>query len=707
MAGWGKLCRPPNAARPPVRTLPSSTAASGPRQPRHPGCRPPARPTARSLHRVLIGLAVFALMTAGVVPARAATAITTLHVFLAVGQSNMSGRGLPIDGAADVEDPRIFQFGAKTRTLRAASVPLDMHDTPSGLSPATTMAREYLKTQPADVGVLIIPAAHGDTGFTGAPGTLTWSVGAASAPDYDLPTLAVKQTLSGLAAAKTAGYAVELKGILWHQGESNSSTSTSAYSAKLDQLIAFFRDRLSAPKLPFVLGRMSPEGIAATPGRANVDASHYQTPGRVAYTGFAPSLACALNSGDTTHFSRVGIEYLGRAYLAAYRQAAANTQASAVATPALTVPNCAGRAIAMDPTRFLDTRIWPGRVAAGGSVSFRVAGVRGVPTSVSAVVVNLTATSPTSHGVITAYASGTAKPGTSNLNYVAGQTVSNLATVPVGTDGRLTLTNSSSGSVHLIVSVSAYFHAGTPSSPGTFSAVAPARLLDTRKSSGAVSGGSSVSFMAGGKSGIPTNASAVVLNLTATETKSYGFLTAYAAGSSKPSPSTLNYSAGQTVSNLVVVPLGTDGKVTVSNTSSGSAQVIADVEGYYLSGKPVQAGAFAALAPTRFLDTRLSSGAVPAGGSVTFHVRGVKGIPTTVAAVVVNVTATAGKSYGLLTAFASGSSTPKVSSLFYLPGQIVADLAVVPVGPDGNIKITNTSSASVQIIADVAGYFRG
>ena len=40
-------------------------------------------------------------------------------------------------------------------------------------------------------------------------------------------------------------------------------------------------------------------------------------------------------------------------------------------------------------------------------------------------------------------------------------------------------------------------------------------------------------------------------------------------------------------------------------------------------------------------------------------------------------------------------------------GQTVANLAVVPVGPDGNVEITNTSSGSVQIIADVAGYFRG
>jgi hypothetical protein len=661
----------------------------------------------RRFHRFLIGLTACALMIADIVPAQAAMAVTTLHVFLAVGQSNMSGRGLPTDEKAAAEDKRIFQYGATKRTFRPASVPLDMHDTARGLSPATAMAREYLKTQAADVGVLIIPAAHGDTRFTSAPGSLTWSVGAASAPEYDLPALAVKQTLSGIAAGKAAGYAVVLKGILWHQGEGNSSMTTAMYSADLDQLITFFRGRLSAPKLPFVVGRMTPEGIAATPGRGNVDKSHYQTPGRVAYTGFAPSLACALNAGDTTHFSRVGIEYLGRTYLSAYRQAIANTQASGTATPDLSVPNCQGRAMSMDPTRFLDTRIWPGRVAAGESVTFRVAGVRGVPANASAVAVTLTVTGQTSSGVITAYAAGTNKPGVSNLNYVAGQTVSLLAIVPLGADGRLTLTNTASGTAHLIADVSAYFQGGIPSSPGTFSSLAPTRVLDTRLSSGPVSPGKSVSFKVGGKLGIPTTASAVVLNLTATQTKGFGLLTAYAAGSPMPSTSNLNYAAGQTVSNVVVVPVGTAGNVTVANTSSGTTQITADVTGYFLPGKPVQAGALRALGPTRFLDTRTSSGPVAAGKSVTVHVRGVKGIPTTVAAVVVNLTVTESKSIGYLTAFSSGSSTPNASNLSYRRGQAVANLAVVPVGPDGNVKITNTSSGSVQIIADVAGYLRG
>ena len=277
---------------------------------------------AKYFRGLVVGLAVVGLMLAGVAPVHARASVKVLHVFLAAGQSNMSGRGLPIGGPADAQDPRIFQYGAKDRTFRPATVPLDMHDTASGLSPATAMARNYLKTQPDDVGVLIIPAAHGQTGFTFALDTLTWTVGAASAPELDLPTLAVKQTLEGIAAAKAAGYVVELKGVLWHQGENNSASSTAGYSAKLDQLIAFFRTSLAAPELPFVVGQMSPEGIAAMPGRINVDTSHQQTPARVPFTGFAASMTGGVYANDTTHFSRIGAEYLGQTYLSAFWRAA-------------------------------------------------------------------------------------------------------------------------------------------------------------------------------------------------------------------------------------------------------------------------------------------------------------------------------------------------------------------------------------------------
>lgn len=262
----------------------------------------------------------------------ATTAVDTLHVFLGLGQSNMSGRGLPIGGEA--KDPRILQYGAVRRILEPATIPLDMHDTASGLSPATTFSANYLKTQPPNVGALIIPAAHGATGFTSAASTLTWTVGAASAPAYDLPALAVAQALEAIEAARAAGYTVLVKGILWHQGENNSGMSQASYEGQLDALISYLRTSLGGATIPFVVGQMSLAGIDATAGRPNIDKAHSGTPSRVAYSGFAPSLRGATNDGDTTHFSKAGVEYLGKTYLAGYWQAIGNNPSAVPQAPA-------------------------------------------------------------------------------------------------------------------------------------------------------------------------------------------------------------------------------------------------------------------------------------------------------------------------------------------------------------------------------------
>jgi hypothetical protein len=209
-----------------------------------------------------------------------------------------------------------------------------------------------------------------------------------------------------------------------------------------------------------------------------------------------------------------------------------------------------------------------------------------------------------------------------------------------------------------------------------------------------------------GVAGVPAGASAVALNLTVTETASFGFLTAHASGTGKPNASNVNYVPGQTVANLVLVPIGTDGNVTVSNTSSGSAQIVADVAGYLVSGAPDKPGAVAALTAVRFLDTRVSSARVGGGGSAVIQVRGVKGIPADAVAVVVNLTVTEAESNGFLTASASGSAGPITSNVNYAPGQTVPNLAVVMVGEDGKVRITNTSTGAVHVIADVSGYIR-
>ena len=133
-------------------------------------------------------------------------------------------------------------------------------------------------------------------------------------------------------------------------------------------------------------------------------------------------------------------------------------------TAALT-PSNAGAFTSLTPYRQLDTRNGTGGVsgpvAPGATIRVPVDGHGGIPTTgVSAVAVNVTVTQPSSYGNIAVYASGTATPDTSNLNFTSGQTTPNLVIAPVGSDGMIALTNNSNGTVQLIADTSGYYLGG-------------------------------------------------------------------------------------------------------------------------------------------------------------------------------------------------------------------------------------------------------
>ncbi len=130
---------------------------------------------------------------------------------------------------------------------------------------------------------------------------------------------------------------------------------------------------------------------------------------------------------------------------------------------------------ALDPVRLLDTRSGaiPG---AGATTVLAVANRGGVPGNATAVTLNVTSTGSVGGGFVTVYPCGTPRPNTSNVNFAAGATVANAVTSKVGADGSVCIYNEAA--THLIVDVNGYY-------PPTanYGALAPARLLDTRRSS--------------------------------------------------------------------------------------------------------------------------------------------------------------------------------------------------------------------------------
>ena len=353
----------------------------------------------------------------------------------------------------------------------------------------------------------------------------------------------------------------------------------------------------------------------------------------------------------------------------------------------------------LTPKRVMDTRIGTGvakgRVGAGGQVTLTVPGL---PSTATAVVLNVTAINPTTSGFLTVYPAGTTRPTTSSLNFVAGQTVPNLVMVKVGTGGKVTVYNSA-GTVDIIADLAGYYSTGGAG----FIGETGRRVMDTRTGTGVaqakVAARAEVTVTI---PNLPAGTKSVALNVTASSPTAAGFLTAYPTGSARPTTSSLNFVAGQTVSNLVVVNVGPGGKVTFFN-SAGTVDVVADLSGSFSSNR---GDGFTGQAPGRVLDTRAGIGVprakVAAGAEVTLFI---PGLPAGTTSVVLNVTATNPTATGFLTVYPAGAVRPATTNVSYAKGRTVPNLVVVNVGPGSTVTFFN-SAGTVDVIADLAGYYR-
>ncbi|MFD0267176.1 hypothetical protein ACFVGY_11340 [Streptomyces sp. NPDC127106] len=239
----------------------------------------------------------------------------------------------------------------------------------------------------------------------------------------------------------------------------------------------------------------------------------------------------------------------------------------------------------------------------------------------------------------------------------------------------------------------------------------PTRLLDTRNGTGAtaakVAPYSSTRVKIVGNAKIPAGAGAVALNVTATNSTSGGHVTAFASGGKRPTTSNLNFEPGQTVPNMVIVPVGKDGYVELYNGGWESIDLIADVTGYFTR---TASSGYTPMTPVRFVDTRAGLGAaraqVPGQGTIGTQISGLRGVPNGITAAALNVTVTNPREDGHLTVFPSNvQQAPTTSNLNFRAGQTVANSVIVPVGPDGSIKIRNGAWAGIDVVVDVVGYY--
>ena len=341
-----------------------------------------------------------------------------------------------------------------------------------------------------------------------------------------------------------------------------------------------------------------------------------------------------------------------------------------------------------------------------------MAGRGGVPVDADAVFLNLTAVSPDGAGYLTAYPCGATRPLTSNVNYGTGDVVPNAVLAKIGSGGKVCIFTLAASDI--IADVNGYVPPN--GSPNT---AVPARVLETRvgptlktidgefEGIGKRPAGATVELTVAGRGGVPADADAVFLNLTAVAPDGFGFLTAYPCGSTRPLTSNVNYSPGDVSPNAVLAKIGAGGKVCIY-TKAGS-DIIADVNGFVPNG-----GTPGTVLPARILETRQGPGLVTvdrlfegigrraAGSTLELTVAGRGGVPADSDAVFLNVTAISPDGPGFITVYPCGSPRPQTSNVNYIAGDVAPNSVLAKIGEDGKVCIFTLAAA--DIIVDASGH---
>jgi hypothetical protein len=165
------------------------------------------------------------------------------HLYLLAGQSNMAGRG-EVEEQDMRPHPRVFALNQKDE-WEPATEPLHF-DKPriAGVGPGYAFGRAMANYK-KHVRIGVIPCAAG-----GSP-IFSWTEGAyhdqTKSHPYD----------DAIRRARVAMQSGVMKGIIWHQGESDSKPEAAkVHLAKLRELIVRFRQDLGDDKLPFIVGEL-------------------------------------------------------------------------------------------------------------------------------------------------------------------------------------------------------------------------------------------------------------------------------------------------------------------------------------------------------------------------------------------------------------------------------------------------------------------
>lgn len=218
------------------------------------------------------------------------------HIYILAGQSNMAGRGI-VEPQDTVENVRILTLN-REGDWEIAKDPIHYDKVGAGVGPGLSFAREMLKNEDKDVVIGLIPCAAGGSSVSVWLNDEYWS---------QTRTFPYNNMLLRTKLALKDG---SLKGVLWHQGESDASQENAIhYKERLTLLIHNLRTNFGMPNLVFIAGEL-PETCSE-----NAQFNELLVQLKEGIPFYDVVSGCALTTlSDNVHLDAVSARKLGKRY---------------------------------------------------------------------------------------------------------------------------------------------------------------------------------------------------------------------------------------------------------------------------------------------------------------------------------------------------------------------------------------------------------
>jgi hypothetical protein len=200
-----------------------------------------------------------------------------------------------------------------------------------------------------------------------------------------------------------------------------------------------------------------------------------------------------------------------------------------------------------------------------------------IPAGAKAVMANVIVLNQTANGWLGVTPAGGAAATQSSLNFMTGGAHAHTVSLPLSTAGQVVFSNHSGGTIDLIVAPYGYVTASSSEGAG-YRYVTPIRVYD---SSTSLAANATVDVQVTGKLGMPTrNVAGVMVSVIAASPTVGGGIKVWPTGGAEPNVGQVYFRTGKTTAGLAIVKPGTDGKIRLKNSTSGTVRFVVDFEGY-------------------------------------------------------------------------------------------------------------------------------